>query len=68
MPNKASFPIHDPLLSLSELSVVWEQLLISTRSGNSGHGWEDLNVRQNEEKSVKNYSHFSGLPYDLRCL
>ena len=44
VPNKASLPIHDPRLSLSRLSVVWKSLPISTRTGNSGHGWEDLDV------------------------
>jgi len=40
--NTTSFPIHDPRLSLLGLCVVFEELSVSTRSGNSGHGGEDL--------------------------
>jgi len=52
MPNKTSFPIHDPLLSLAEIYVVCDRLPVSTSSGNSGHGWEDLDVLYKKGASV----------------
>lgn len=44
--NKGLLPIHDPRLSLSELSVVLSRFPIFILPGNSGHGWEDFNVQE----------------------